>query len=63
MEIPPTVRAHAAAATLEATSRPCALVTGSGALVPPELAGTVGVVDLPVRIGEQEIDFGLLPPN
>ena len=34
----------------------CALVTGSGALVPPELAATVGIVDLPVRIGDQEID-------
>ena len=56
VEIPPTVRAHPAAVTPEATSRPCALVTGSGALVPPELAGTVGVVDLPVRIGDQEID-------
>jgi DegV family protein with EDD domain len=31
-------------------------VTGSGALVPPELAGIVGIVDLPVRIGDQEID-------
>ena len=34
----------------------CAVVTGSGALVPPELASTVGIVDLPVRIGDQEID-------
>jgi DegV family protein with EDD domain len=34
----------------------CALVTGGGALVPPELATTVGIVDLPVRIGDQEID-------
>ena len=35
---------------------PCALVTGSGALVPPELSSTVSVVDLPVRIGDQEIN-------
>jgi DegV family protein with EDD domain len=39
-----------------ATGLRCALVTGSGALVPPELTSTVSIVDLPVRIGDQEID-------
>ncbi|MGA8015742.1 MAG: DegV family protein [Candidatus Dormiibacterota bacterium] len=34
----------------------CELVTGSGALLPPSLAGIVTIVDLPVRIGEQEVD-------
>ncbi len=56
MESPPTERARPARALLEAADQPCGLVTGSGALVPPELAGIVGVVDLPVRIGEQPID-------
>ncbi len=34
----------------------CSLVTGSGGPVPPELAAVVTTVDLPVRIGDQEID-------
>jgi DegV family protein with EDD domain len=34
----------------------CALVTGTGALLPPSLAGIVATVDLPVRIGDQEVD-------
>jgi DegV family protein with EDD domain len=50
------VRARPSAATLIATSLRCALVTGSGALLPPDLSGTVTVVDLPVRIGDQQID-------
>jgi len=56
VEVPPTVRARPAGGVLEVAGQPCGLVTGSGALVPPELSGTVGVVDLPVRIGEQPID-------
>jgi DegV family protein with EDD domain len=52
----PSVRARPAGAARGAVTQACALVTGSGALVPPELSGTVGVVDLPVRIGNQQID-------
>ena len=33
----------------------CQLVTGSGALIPPGLQRIVAAVDLPVRIGDQEI--------
>jgi DegV family protein with EDD domain len=32
------------------------VVTGSGALVPPELSSIVSIVDLPVRIGDREIN-------
>jgi DegV family protein with EDD domain len=34
----------------------CTLVTGSGGPVPSELAAIVTTVDLPVRIGDQEVD-------
>jgi DegV family protein with EDD domain len=34
----------------------CSLVTGSGGPMPPALASIVTSVDLPVRIGDQEID-------
>jgi DegV family protein with EDD domain len=33
----------------------CAVVTGSGALLPPSLEGMVTTVDLPVRIGDVEV--------
>ncbi|MGP8160787.1 MAG: DegV family protein [Candidatus Dormibacteria bacterium] len=50
------MRAKPAWSDMVATDLHCALVTGSGALVPPELRSTVSIVDLPVRIGDQEID-------
>jgi DegV family protein with EDD domain len=56
VEVPPVLRAGPGGAVLDVASQPCALVTGSGAPVPPELAAAVGVVDLPVRIGDQQID-------
>lgn len=34
----------------------CSLVTGSGGPVPPDLEPIITTVDLPVRIGDQEID-------
>jgi len=37
---------------------PCAVVTGSGALLPPGLASTVTVIELPVRIGDEEVRAG-----
>ena len=52
MELRPTVQARPPRAV---TARACEIVTGSGALVPPELMTTVRVVDLPVRIGDQEV--------
>jgi DegV family protein with EDD domain len=55
-ETGPAVGSEPAGGGPEVTRRPCALVTGSGALVPPELGDTVGVVDLPVRIGDVEVD-------
>jgi len=56
VEVAPTVRAEPAASILDPTQLACGLVTGSGALVPSELSSIVSVVDLPVRIGDQEID-------
>src|ERR1035437_7434851 len=56
VEGPATVPVRPAGAAWGAVTQACGLVTGSGALVPPELSGTVGVVDLPVRIGDQRID-------
>jgi DegV family protein with EDD domain len=56
MEVTPPVQAPSAGSSLDPTRPACALVTGSGALVPPELHSIVSVVDLPVRIGDQEID-------
>ena len=56
MEGSATVHVRPAGAAWGAVTQACRLVTGSGALVPPELSGTVGVVDLPVRIGDQQID-------
>jgi DegV family protein with EDD domain len=56
VELSPPAPAQRARPPLVGAGLRCALVTGSGALVPPELATTVGIVDLPVRIGDQEID-------
>ena len=39
----------------DTTELPCAVVTGSGALLPPGLASTVTVIELPVRIGDEEV--------
>jgi DegV family protein with EDD domain len=56
LELPPGLRAQATCSARVGVGLRCALVTGSGALVPPALTSTVGIVDLPVRIGDQEID-------
>jgi DegV family protein with EDD domain len=56
VELSPTAPAQRARPPLVGAGLRCALVTGNGALVPPELSATVGIVDLPVRIGDQEID-------
>ncbi|MGD0833213.1 MAG: DegV family protein [Candidatus Dormibacteria bacterium] len=37
---------------------PCAVVTGSGALLPPAMASMVTVVELPVRIGDEAVLAG-----
>jgi len=56
MEPIPTVQSHPPTPVNGAVTLACSIVTGSGALVPPELASTVSVVDLPVRIGDRQID-------